>query len=58
MQFIGGRRDALDREQFVSVGLHGEHQAGAGRTPVEQDGAGAADTVLAAEMRAGQARAS
>ena len=48
------RRDALDGEQLVAVGLHREHQAGARRAAVEQDGAGAADAVLAAEMRAGE----
>jgi hypothetical protein len=39
----------------VAVGLHRQHQAGARRAAVEQDGAGAADAVLAAEMRAGEA---
>ena len=34
--------------------LHGKHQAGAHRDAVEQHGAGAADAVLAAGMRAGQ----
>jgi len=38
----------------VPVGLHGEHQAGANRLAIEQDRAGAADAVLAADMRAGQ----
>ena len=36
------------------VGLNGEHQAGAYRLAVEQDGAGAARAVLAADMGAGQ----
>ena len=35
--------------------LHREHQAGAHRLAVEDDGAGAADAVLAADMRAGLA---
>jgi hypothetical protein len=38
----------------VAVGLHRKHQAGARRTPVEQDRAGAAHAVLATEMSAGQ----
>ena len=40
---------------LVAVRLHRQHQAGARRAAVEQDGAGAADAVLAAEMGAGQA---
>ena len=39
----------------MSVGLHREHQAGAHRLAVEEDRAGAADAVLAADVRAGQA---
>ena len=35
-----------------ALGLRGEHQAGAHRDAVEQHGAGAADAVLAAGMRA------
>ena len=54
MQLVRGGRDALDGEQIVAVGLHRQHQAGARRAAVDQDGAGAADAVLAAEMRAGQ----
>ncbi len=45
---------ALDGRNFMVVGLHGEHQAGAYGLAVEQDGAGAADAVLAADMGAGQ----
>src|ERR1700704_2766339 len=55
MQLVGRRRDALDGKNLVAVRLHCEHQAGARREPVEQDGAGAADPVLAAEMGAGEA---
>ena len=40
-----------------AVGLHREHQAGAHRLAVQQHGAGAADAVLAADVRAGRARA-
>ena len=47
-------RQALDGGDGVSVGLHREHQAGAHRRAVDQHGAGAADAVLAAGMRAGQ----
>src|SRR5712691_1366690 len=55
MQLLVARRDALDGEDVVAVRLHREHQAGARRIAVEQDGAGAAHAVLAAEMGAGQA---
>ena len=40
---------------LAPVGLHREHQAGAHRVVVEDDGAGAADAVLAADMGAGLA---
>ena len=40
---------------FSAVGLDREHQAGADRLAVEDDGAGAADAVLAADMGAGLA---
>ena len=55
MQLVGARRDAFDGEDLVAVRLHREHQAGARRQPVQEDGAGAAHAVLAAEMGAGQA---
>ena len=54
MQLVGRRCDALDGEKVVAIRLHREHQARARRAPVEQDGAGAADPVLAAEMGAGE----
>src|SRR5262249_17095784 len=54
-QLLVVRRDPLDREDLVPVRLHGEHQAGAGRLAVEQDGAGTAHAMLAAEMGAGEA---
>ena len=44
----------LDGQQLGAVGLHGEHQAGARGLAVEQDRAGAADPVFAADMSAGQ----
>src|SRR6202051_3384769 len=47
--------DALDRQDLVPVGLHREHQARSRRIAVEENGAGAAHAVLAAEMGAGQA---
>ena len=56
MQRVGIGRDAFDGHDLVAVGLHREHQAGARRIAVEQDGAGAAHAVLAAEMRAGEAQ--
>ena len=55
-QLARRRRDAFDGGDSVAVGLHREHQAGARRLAVEQHGAGAADAVLAAGMRAGEAR--
>ncbi len=55
VQFGGRRGDALDREDLVAVRLHREHQAGARGIPVEQDGAGAAHAVLAAQMRTREA---
>src|SRR5579885_3179197 len=56
VQRLAVGRDAFDRHDLVAVGLHREHQARAGRTAVEQNGAGAADAVLAAQMRAGKAQ--
>ena len=38
----------------MAVGLHREHQAGADRRAIEQDRAGAAHAVLAADMGAGE----
>ena len=48
-------RQALDRAQLAAVDLDGEHQARAHRDAVELDRAGAADPVLAADVRARQA---
>ena len=45
---------AFDGEQLGTLRLHGKHQAGTRRLSVEQDRAGAADPVLAADMSAGQ----
>ena len=39
-----------------AIGLHGERQAGAHAVAVDQDRAGAADAVLAADVGAGQAK--
>ena len=47
-------RKALDRADFAAVCLHPEHQAGAHRCTIDDHRAGAADTVLAAEMGASQ----
>ena len=55
MQLVRAGRDALDGGDLMAVGLHREHQAGARRASVEEDRAGAADAVFAAEMRAGEA---
>src|SRR5215831_3648010 len=45
--------EAFDGLDHRSVGLHGEHQAGACAITVDDDGAGATNPVLAADMRAG-----
>ena len=50
-----GRRQALDRRHLVALGLHGEHQAGPDRRSIEEHGAAPADTVLAPNVRAGEA---
>src|SRR5262249_8879680 len=55
MQLVGRGRDALDGENIMAVRLHREHQAGARRAIVEEDGACPANAVLAAEMGAGEA---
>ena len=55
MQLVGRRRDALDGENIMAVGLHREHKAGTRRAVIEEDGACPADAVLAAEMGAGEA---
>ena len=47
--------EALDRLDIAPVGLHREHEAGACAVAVDEHGAGAADAVLAADMRAGEA---
>ena len=47
--------EPFDRPDLGAVGLHREQQAGAHRDAVELDGARAADAVLAADVRAGQA---
>ena len=45
---------ALDGPDLLTVGLHGEHQAGAHRFVIDNDCAGAADTMLATDMGSGQ----
>ena len=45
----------LDRQDVHALCLDGEQQARADRLVVDEDGAGASDPVLAAEMGAGQA---
>src|SRR5258708_1722664 len=47
--------EPLDSAHPRALGLHRKHQAGPYRLVVDQHGAGAADAVLAAEMRAGEA---
>ena len=48
------RAEPLDRGHLVAVDRHREQQAGPHRLAVEQHRAGAADAVLAADVRAGQ----
>ena len=50
-----GAAERLDGLDAAAVGLHRQRAAGARRETVEQDRAGAAHAVLAADMRAGQA---
>src|SRR5262249_19195760 len=45
----------FDRPDLPAISLDREHQAGTDRLAVEDDGAGAADAMLAADMRAGLA---
>ena len=45
--------EPFDGADVLALRLHREHQAGAHRLAVEDDRAGAADAVLAADMRAG-----
>jgi len=54
IQFSRRAGEALDSPQIVAVGLNREHDARSNGLAVEQDGAGAADTVLAADVRAGE----
>src|SRR5215216_6529812 len=49
-------RKSLDRGDLMAVGLHRQHQAGTCGEAIEQDGAGAADAMLAAKMRACQTK--
>ena len=48
-------RQALDGLDLAVVDLDAEHEAGARRRAVDQHGAGAADAVLAADVRPGVA---
>ena len=52
MQFVAVGQ-TLDGANFLAVGLHREHQAGAHRLAVDDHRAGAANAVLAADMGAG-----
>ena len=55
VQLVAVRRQPFDGADLLAVRLHGEHQARAHRLAVDEHGAGAADAVLAADMRAGLA---
>ena len=46
-------RETLDGTDFLAVGLHGEHQARAHWFAIDNDRAGAADTMLATDMGSG-----
>jgi hypothetical protein len=47
---------SFDGRHLMAFGLHSEHQAGTHGRTVEQNRAAAAHTVLAADVRAGQAQ--
>jgi hypothetical protein len=53
MQLVAVRK-AFDRPDALALGLDRKHQAGPDRLVVEDHGARAADTMLAADMRSGQ----
>src|SRR6185437_12822796 len=46
---------AFDRVDSATVGLHREQQAGSRAVAIDRYGAGTADAMLAADMRAGEA---
>jgi hypothetical protein len=46
---------ALNRRNLMAIRLNGEHEARANRLPVEENGAAAANSVLAAQVSAGEA---
>jgi hypothetical protein len=51
---LGVAGEAFDGDDFGALGLHREHQAGAHGGAIDENGAGAAHAVLAADMGAGQ----
>src|SRR2546426_3825402 len=51
-----GVSEALHRLDLVAVRLDGEHEAGADRLAVQQDGAGPAHPVLTSDVRSGEAQ--
>jgi hypothetical protein len=55
MQVIHGSQ-SFDCENLMAVGLHSKHQAGPDRFSIKQNGASATYTVLAADVRASQAK--
>jgi hypothetical protein len=44
----------FNRGDLMTIGLHGEHEAGTNRRSIEKDRAGTADAVLAPDMGAGE----
>ena len=54
IQLTGRRGKTLNGPDLMAVGLRRQHDARPCRFVVEEDGARAADAVLAADMRAGQ----
>ena len=52
---LAGLGQALDGDDLGPVGLHGQHQAAAHHRAIHPHRAGAADAVLAAQMRTGEA---
>ena len=56
VQIVRAGVQTLDGRHLPAIRLHGEEQAGADGFTVEEYGAGAADAVLAADVRARQAQ--
>src|SRR3954471_3897438 len=53
---VGRGREPFDRLEIATIDLRREREAGPGQHAVDDDGAGAAEAVLAADMRTGCAK--